>query len=287
MTENTQTNTSGGTNIRNNNYSGRGGRTGRGRWYDRGGGRNNDGGRGRGRGRGRGHPNDLTKKSSHAGAIQSGSLKGLTISSDGNRSTQYKILKDALPVYCAEQSFAGVGEIVRTQKEWDEATFYPTPPDDTKKATFSKKYNTVLCVSRTGTGTNVVDTPVMGDKWVVFDETIQKVVMGKYERKIREKEKEWYRCVQHKKLLIDAVWGQLDDATQAQMELAPDYLKHREDGDIADFLNSLRDICNGSDDGGLSFLPFKTVLALKSLHLFLTQDVTNVHHFKKELKVKY
>ena len=162
MTENTQTNTSGGTNIRTNNYSGRGGRTGRGRWYDRGGGRNNDGGRGRGRGRG--HPNDLTKKSSHAGAIQSGSLKGLTISSDGNRSTQYKILKDALPVYCAEQSFAGVGEIVRTQKEWDETTFYPTPPDDTKKATFSKKYNTVLCVQHTFapiTG-NPVDTPVMG-----------------------------------------------------------------------------------------------------------------------------
>ena len=138
MTENTQTKTSRGTNIRTNNYSGRGGdysgrggRTGRGRWYSRGGGRNNDGGRGRGRG----HQNDLTKKSSHTGAIQSGSLKGLTISSDGNRSTQYKILNDALPVYCAEQSFAGVGKIVCTQEDWDETNFYPTAPTDAEKQT--------------------------------------------------------------------------------------------------------------------------------------------------------
>jgi hypothetical protein len=291
MTENTQTNTSGGTNIRTNNYSGRGGRTGRGWWYDRGGGRNNDGGRGRGRGRGRGHPNDLTKKSSHAGAIQSGSLKGLIISSDGSRSTQYKILKDALPVYCAEQSFAGVGEIVRTQEDWDETLFYPVQPTDVEKATFAKKYRTLLCVNFVeDTSVNPpvnTSADVYGDKWVVFDEAVQKVVMGKYERKVREKEKQWHRCVEHKKLLIDAVWGQLDDATQAQMELVPDYLKHRKDGDVVEFLKSLRDICNGSDDGGLSYLPFKTVVALKSLHLFSTQDVTNVHHFKKELKVKY
>ena len=113
------------------------------------------------------------QKSSHAGAIQSGTLKGLSISSDGNRSTQYKILKDALPVYCAEQSFAGVGEIVSTQKEWDETTFYPAQPTDVEKATFATQYNTLLCVRRTVVAGSNVDTPVMGNKWVVFDETIQ------------------------------------------------------------------------------------------------------------------
>ena len=67
MTENTQTNTRGGTNIRTNNYFGRGGdyfgrggRTGCGWWNGRGGGRNNGGGRGQVQG----HHNDLTKKSS-------------------------------------------------------------------------------------------------------------------------------------------------------------------------------------------------------------------------------
>ena len=83
MTDNTQTTTSGGANIRTNNYSGRrvdysrrGGRGGRGCWNSRDGGQNNDGGRGQG------NQNDLTKKSSHTGAIQLGCLKGLTISSD-------------------------------------------------------------------------------------------------------------------------------------------------------------------------------------------------------------
>ena len=73
--------------------------------------------------------------------------------------------------------------------------------------------------------TNNVETEVYGTKWVVTDKAEQKVVMGKYEQKVREKEKQWHWCVEHKKLLIDAVWGQLDDATQAQMELASDYLK--------------------------------------------------------------
>ena len=35
------------------------------------------------------------------------------------------------------------------------------------------------------------------------------------------------------------------------------------------------------------YQPFKVVSALKSLNLCLSQDVTNVHYFKKELKVKY
>ena len=92
MTKNTQTNTSGGANIRMNQYSERGvdhsGRGGRG---DRGGRWNNNGrpgGQNNGGGQGQGNQHDLTKKNSHNGAIQSGCLKGLTMSSDGNRLTQ-------------------------------------------------------------------------------------------------------------------------------------------------------------------------------------------------------
>ena len=56
---------------------------------------------------------------------------------------------------------------------------------------------------------------------------------------------------------------------------------------IVAFLESLHNICNGSNDGGLSYQPFKVIVALKLLNLFSSQDVTNVHYFKKELKVKY
>ena len=203
MTKNTQTNKIGGANIRTNQYSGRGvdhsekgGRGGRGgRWNNsRSSGQNNGGGRGRR------NQHDLTKKSSHNGAIQSGCLKGLTISSDGNRSTQYKILKDALPVYCAEKLYPGVGEIVRNMEDWKEDTFYPTPPDDATKKKFSTPYCVKLCVKSvvvvTGQDTNGDDitridqVDCMGIKWVVFDKNLQKIELGRYEQNVREKEKQ-------------------------------------------------------------------------------------------------
>ena len=126
----------------------------------------------------------------------------------------------------------------------------------------------------------------MGDEWVVFNKNLQKIVMGKYKRNVREKEKQWYRCQEHKKLLIAAIWGQLDDDTQAKMELLVNYQFHWGNGNIVQFLKLLCNIANGSDDGGLSYQPFKIVSALKLLNLFSSQDMTNVHYFKKELKVK-
>ena len=34
-------------------------------------------------------------------------MKGIVVSSDSNRATQYKILKDAVPVFCAEKGYNG------------------------------------------------------------------------------------------------------------------------------------------------------------------------------------
>ena len=72
-------------------------------------------------------------------------MKGIVISSDSNRATQYKILKDAVPVFCAEKGYNGVGGIVHEMKDWVEVDFYPIPPDDAERRTFSKPCRTVLC----------------------------------------------------------------------------------------------------------------------------------------------
>ena len=101
--------------------------------------------------------------------------------------------------------------------------------------------------------------------------------MGKYKQNVWEKEKQWHRCQEHKKLLITTIWGQLDDDTQAEMELLANYQTHWDDGNIIEFLKSLCNIANESDDGGLSYHPFKAVAAIKSLSLFSSQDVTNAH----------
>ena len=73
---------------------------------------------------------------------------------------------------------------------------------------------------------------IIGEKQVVTDESLQKIVIGKYEQTVWELEKKWYRCQDKKKLVIDVIWGQLDDDTQAQMELAATYAKSRKDGNI-------------------------------------------------------
>ena len=93
----------------------------------------------------------------------------------------YKVLEDALPVYCSEKVYAGVGEIVCNMQDWDEATFYPAPPGDAKRRTYSHPYMTELCIQRVETtdpttnAVTVTNVPVVGQKWVVFDKNLQKI----------------------------------------------------------------------------------------------------------------
>ena len=136
-------------------------------------------------------------------------------------------------------------------KDWDESKFYPSAPSIGERMTFSRPYNTMLCEESVSTKTKVpkqvqdkdeagvlltdsisgdpimitveveedivTQVPVYGTKWVVTDETKQKMVLGKYERKVRELEKKWNKCQEDKKLVLAMIWGQLDDDTQAQM----------------------------------------------------------------------
>ena len=104
-------------------------------------------------------------------------------------------------------------------EDWDESTFYPDPPDVDKRKTYSTPYQTEICKESKKqtkkrqvpkkdlmTGADfkdkagnvvmveedyevIVETPILGTKWIVTDENLQKIIMGKYEREMREKEK--------------------------------------------------------------------------------------------------
>ena len=67
-------------------------------------------------------------------------MKGIVVSSDSNRATQYKILKDAIPVFCAEKGYTGVGGIVHDMKDWNESTFYPDAPSGAERRKFYRPY---------------------------------------------------------------------------------------------------------------------------------------------------
>ena len=145
-------------------------------------------------------------------------MKGIVVSSDGNQATQYKVLKDSIPVFCAKKGYNGVGGIVHDIDDWKESTFFPSAPSDAERRTFSQPYITELCVETVTTvaqrmvpdldadGNEITDfngnvqqveedynvytqQSILGEKWVVTDESLQKIVIGKYKQIVRELEK--------------------------------------------------------------------------------------------------
>ena len=63
-------------------------------------------------------------------------MKGIVVLSDGNQATQYKVLKDAIPVFCAEKGYNGVGGIVHDMEDWNESTFFQGPKRCQKREVF-------------------------------------------------------------------------------------------------------------------------------------------------------
>lgn len=70
--------------------------------------------------------------------------------------------------------------------------------------------------------------------------------------------------------------------------MSPGYEKALEDEDVLNIINNLRAICYGNYDGGLSYTPYKTAIAVKSLNNFQPANkYTDPHVFEEELKTKF
>ena len=49
----------------------------------------------------------------------------------------------------------------------------------------------------------------------------------------------------------------------------------------------MRTVCFGSDDGGLSYGPYKQVVAVKSMNNYTNKKPNEPHGFKEQVKIKY
>ena len=87
--------------------------------------------------------------------------------------------------------------------------------------------------------------------------------------------------------MITIIYGQCDNATRTQIALGNDYGIICNDAELIRFLEIVQKVCYGSDDGGLSFNPYKNVVAVKSLNNFTNANPNDPHGFKEELKIKY
>ena len=90
-----------------------------------------------------------------------------------------------------------------------------------------------------------------------------------------------------KKALMTIIYGQCDDATRTEISIGARYKNIRNDAEIINFLALVRKVCFGSNDGGLSFKPYKITVAIKSLNNFTNANPSDPHGFKEELKIKY
>ena len=59
------------------------------------------------------------------------------------------------------------------------------------------------------------------------------------------------------------IYGQFDNATRTKIALSDDYEIILHDAELIRFLEIVQTVCYGSNDGGLSFKPYKNVVVVK------------------------
>ena len=132
-------------------------------------------------------------------------------------------------------------------------------------------------------------TPIkqMVEKIHVFNANLQKQLLVEYEQKSKIKSQEWSKLVSDKKSLITIIFGQCNDATRTKIALSTNYKTNRDNGNLIKFFSRLQTVCYKSDDSGLSYKPYKMVVAVNSIHNFSNSNPNDPHTFKEELKIKF
>ena len=108
-----------------------------------------------------------------------------------------------------------------------------------------------------------------------------------YERNSKLKSQEYSKFLQDKKSLITILYGQCDEATQTKIALGDNYTNDRNGGRLLAFVDRMRGISFGGDDGGLSFLAYKQVVVVKSFNTYTNNDTYDPNGFKEQVKIKY
>ena len=271
---NTNTNTGAG-NTNQNHNAGRGGQ-------DRGG----SGGQGRG-GRGNDHGKTVTKYS-FVGKMKDGPLSKLTITEGGHQAIQYKKIIDALPVFCADKGYKFIDDIIWTSTERLQASFLPTYPDARQ---WSDTYH-VEVVTVDANAQPHVNTgrrpPVIKvqEKTHIFDPNLQKQFLSEHDIQYKLKLGKWSKLLANNRSLMTIIYRKCNDATKTEIALGTNYEIICTNAELIRFLGLVRKVCYGSNNGGLSFKPYKNVVAVKSLTNFTNAKPNDPHGFKEELKIK-
>ena len=121
----------------------------------------------------------------------------------------------------------------------------------------------------------------------IFDTNFQKQLLSEYKWDYKNKSQEYSKFLANKKALITIIVRQCDETTKTKISLGATYAADRQAGRLIKFLKRLHTVCFGSDDGGLSYTPYKQVVAVKLLNNFSNNKPHDPHGYKEEAKIKY
>ena len=121
----------------------------------------------------------------------------------------------------------------------------------------------------------------------VFNLYLLKQLLSEHNMKCKLKLQEWFKLTADKKSLMTIIYGQCDDAIRTEIALGDNYKITLANTELIRFLAILQTVCYRSDDGGVSFKPYKNVVVVKSLNNFSKAKPNDPHGFKEELKIKY
>mmetsp|Transcript_50842 Transcript_50842/g.56774 ORF Transcript_50842/g.56774 Transcript_50842/m.56774 type:complete len:146 (+) Transcript_50842:133-570(+) len=114
-----------------------------------------------------------------------------------------------------------------------------------------------------------------------------KELLSEFERNLNINSQEYSKFLANKKALITIIFGQCDEAMKTKISLKATYAADRQAGRLIEFLKRLHTVCFGSDNSGLSYAPYKQVVAVKPMNNFSNNKLYDPHGYKEEVKIKY
>ena len=121
----------------------------------------------------------------------------------------------------------------------------------------------------------------------VLNANLQKQLLSEFDQKSKIKSQEFSKFVADKKALMTIIFRQCNKATKTEISLGANYNAHRQAGNLIEFLNQLHTVCFRSDDGGLSYGPYKQVIEVKLMNNYSNNKPHDYHGFKEEVTIKY
>ena len=122
--------------------------------------------------------------------------------------------------------------------------------------------------------------PIVIEQTHRFYANLQKQLLSEYERKSKIKSEAYVQFLPNKKALITIIFGQCDEATKTKIALKATYAANRQAGNLIKFIKQLHIVCFGSDDGDLSYGPYKQVVTIKLMNNYANNEPYNSHGFK-------